>query len=95
MADAGGYMANQRDKDKRLIGAFVPSKLKRRVVAMAERDGITVSEWVKRLLVDSVNEQANSDQDDCAIVQIVTGEKPSRVSSLGRRGKRTGQTGAP
>ena len=53
-------MANQRDKDKRLIGAFVPSKLKRQVEEAARRDGIAVSDWVKRLLVESVGESANS-----------------------------------
>jgi len=54
------FMANQRDKDKRLIGAFVPSKLKRQIAAIARRDGIAASDLVKRLLVEYVNDPANS-----------------------------------
>jgi post-segregation antitoxin (ccd killing protein) len=52
-------MANQRDQNKRGVGAWIPAQLKGRLEAIAKDRGVPLSELVEEALAEMVD-QADS-----------------------------------
>ena len=59
-------MANQRAKDKRYVGAWIPSRLNAQLIAAARELGIAKSDLVKELLEQATGTSPNSPKVDSA-----------------------------
>jgi alpha/beta superfamily hydrolase len=67
-------MPNQRDKDKKFVGAWLKTKLHARVTRRAKDEGLSVTEFVTDLLTHAAN--------DPGAVSVLSDAAPAEISSV-------------